>query len=68
MLSIKIMGLPGFLGAKRGILIPYVLIRRRTPFTVLQDTAFEIETPANKRRKHTVPIGKSHGDSFRVEL
>jgi hypothetical protein len=37
-------------------------------FTVLEDTAFEIETPANKRRKHTVPTGKSHGDSFRVEL
>jgi hypothetical protein len=62
------MGLPRFLVTEHGILIPYILIRRRTPFTVLEDTAFEIETPANKRRKHTVPIGKSHGDSFRVEL
>jgi hypothetical protein len=65
------MGLLGFvrrLVTEHGILIPYILIGKRATFTVLEDTAFEIETPAIKRRKHTELTGKSHGDSFRVEL
>jgi hypothetical protein len=53
---------------EHGILIPHTLIRKRATFTVLEDIAFEIETPALKRRKHNEPTGKSHGDSIRVEL
>jgi hypothetical protein len=57
MLSIKTMGLPGFsLEAvprwrEHGILIPHTLIGKRAPFTLLEDTALDIETRAVKRRK-----------------
>jgi hypothetical protein len=41
-----------------GILIPYALIRKQATFTVLEDTAFDIETPAVKRRKYNELGGK----------
>jgi hypothetical protein len=80
MLSIKTMGLSGFpprplsRPSEHGILIPYSLIRKRATFTLLEDTAFDIETPTVKRRKYAKPAGNLHGDSFepvsrpRVEL
>jgi hypothetical protein len=47
------MGLPGFfarLARAHGILIPQALIRKRTPFTVLEDIAFE-----NRNAGHKTP-------------
>jgi hypothetical protein len=61
MLSIKTMGLPGFLRRpchQHGISIPYALIRERATFTLLENTAFDIETPAAKGRKYTKLTGK----------
>jgi hypothetical protein len=69
-LSIKTMGLPSF--HSQALPTWYFdtahLSGKRATFTVLEDTAVEIETPAIKRGKHTEPAGKSHGDSFRVKL
>jgi hypothetical protein len=80
MLSIKTMGLPGFLSrplsppSEHGILIPYTLIGKRATFTLLENIAFDIETPTVKRRKYAEPTENLHGDRFepvprsRVEL
>jgi hypothetical protein len=69
-LSIKTMGLPGFLPttlsrpSEHGILIPHTLIRKRATFTLLKNTALDIETPTVKRRKYAEPTGNLHGDGF----
>jgi hypothetical protein len=44
-------GLSSSRSSEHGILIPHSLIRKRATFTLLEDTAFDIETPAVKRRK-----------------
>jgi hypothetical protein len=60
--------------SEHGILIPHTLMRKRATFTLLENTAFDIETPTVKRRKYAEPTGNLHGDSFepvprpRVEL
>jgi hypothetical protein len=53
MLSIRTMGLPIFLAGpgKHGILIPRTLISKPAAFTLLKNTAFNVETPAIKGRK-----------------
>jgi hypothetical protein len=73
-------GLVGFLPAalvttnEHGILIPYTLMRKRATFTLLENTAIDIETPTVKRRKYAEPIENLYDDSFepvprpRVEL
>jgi hypothetical protein len=59
---------------EHGILIPHPLIRKRAAFTLLANTAFDIETPTVKRRKYAELARNLHGDSFepvprpRVEL
>jgi hypothetical protein len=59
---------------KHGILIPHTLISNQAAFTLLANTASDIETPTVKRRKYAEPTGNLHGDRFepvprsRVEL
>jgi hypothetical protein len=69
-------GLPGFPPTVRTRYFDtaYTLIRKRATFTLLENTAFDIETPTVKRRKYAEPAGNLHGDSIepvprsRVEL